>query len=329
MLGTMGGACAIEGYDKVETARFLGPLRVEVTLSGEKSFTEGPAVDGRGDVYFTDTGEILKFASDTRELSVFRKPSTANGQCFDAKGRLIHCEAGIGGNGRVTRTDMRTGEVEVLCDRFGGFPLGAPNDVTVDGSGRIYFTCRLSNTDATKGNVNSVYRIDADGMTRRILVAPEIDMPNGLAVSPDSGTLYLVESDGRENRARNIRAYDLRGDGSVTNMRVLIDFSPGRGGDGMRLDERGNLYVAAGLHRTRGTSETLDTRPGIHVFSPKGVLLAFLETPEDTLTNCAFGGTDLRTLYITCGKFLLSTRTAFAGQSRYRVDAGGGVGGLK
>ena len=71
--------------------------------------------------------------------------------------------------------------------------------------------------------------------------------------------------------------------------------------------------VAAGLHKTRGTSETLDTRPGIHVLSPLGTLLAFLETPEDTLTNCTFGGADLRTLFITCGRFLLSCRTQLAG----------------
>jgi gluconolactonase len=131
----------------------------------------------------------------------------------------------------------------------------------------------------------------------------------------------LIESDGRAGRARNIRAYDLQPDGSVTNMRVIIDFSPGRGGDGMRVDAKGNLYVAAGLHKTRGTSETLDTRPGIHVFSPQGKLLAFVQTPEDTLTNCAFGGDDLRTLYVTCGKYLLSVRTAIPGQERYRGGA--------
>jgi gluconolactonase len=324
--GLMTTAQALDGYQKTDTAKFLSPLNVEATLSSPKPFTEGPAVDGRGDVYFTNTGEILKFEAGTRALSVFRKPSTANGQCFDAIGRLIHCEAGTQGDGRVTRTDFRDGSVAVLCDAFGGFPLGAPNDVSTDSQGRIYFTARLSNTDPTRGNVNAVYRIDPDGKTARILAAPDIDMPNGLAVSPDSRTLYLVESDGRENRARCIRAYDLRPDGVVANMRVIIDFSPGRGGDGMRLDEQGNLYIAAGLHKTRGTSETLDTKPGIHVFSPKGVLLAFLETPEDTLTNCAFGGADLRTLYITCGKFLLSTRTTIPGQSRYRVPASGGAG---
>jgi gluconolactonase len=86
----------------------------------------------------------------------------------------------------------------------------------------------------------------------------------------------------------------------------------------MCIDRDGNLYVAAGLHKTRGTSETLDTQPGIHVISPHGKLLAFAATPEDTITNCTFGGDDLKTLYVTCGKFLLSIRTKIPGKAAYR-----------
>ena len=89
----------------------------------------------------------------------------------------------------------------------------------------------------------------------------------------------------------------------------------------MAIDAEGNLYVAAGLHRRRGTSETLDTLPGIHVISPQGRLLAFVETPEDAITNCTFGGEDLRTLYVTCGKLLLSMRTRIPGKPAYRPEA--------
>ena len=137
--------------------------------------------------------------------------------------------------------------------------------------------------------------------------------------APDSRTFYLIESDGRTNRSRNIRAYDLKPDGLLANHRVIYNFYPGRGGDGMRVDAAGNLYVAAGLHRPRGTSETLDTRPGIHVFTPAGKLLAFVETPEDTITNCAFGGPDGRTLYVTCGRFLLSLPTRQLASPLYHV----------
>ncbi len=311
---------AADRYSGLETAKYLGALQTETTLPGTKNFTEGPAVDADGNVYFTNTGEILKWEPKTKQLSTFRKPSNgANGQAFDQQGRLLMCEAGDGTNGRVTRTDLKTGEQTVLCDKFNGFPLGGPNDLCVDGSGRIYFTARLANTNAATGNVNSVYRIDPNGKTARILAAPDIDMPNGLAVSPDSHSFYLIESDGRLNRARVIRAYDLKPDGTLANHRILYTFYPGRGGDGMRLDTAGNLYIAAGLHKPRGTSETLDTRPGIHVLTPQGKLVAFVETPEDTITNCAFGGPDGRTLYVTCGRFLLSVPTKLAGSPLYKV----------
>ena len=313
-------AFAADRYAGLDTAKYLGELRVEATLPGTKNFTEGPAVDADGNVFFTNPGEILKWEPTARKLSTFRKPSNgANGQAFDRQGRLLTCEAADGTHGRVTRTDLKSGALTVLCDQFNRFPLGGPNDLCVDGNDRIYFTSRLANTNAATGNVNAVYRIDTNGKTSRILAAPDIDMPNGLAVSPDNRTFYLIESDGRLNRARNIRAYDLKPDGSLTHHRVLYTFYPGRGGDGMRLDAAGNLYVAAGLHKPRGTSETLDTRPGIHVLTPQGKLVAFVETPEDTITNCAFGGADGRTLYVTCGRFLLSLPTRMAGSPLYRV----------
>ena len=277
-------------------------------------------MDRAGTVFFSNipARRILKWAPDRRELSVFRENSNrANGLLFDRLGRLLACEAG----GRVTRTDMRTGKITVLADQYEGKPLGQPNDLASDAQGRIYFTSRLSNRDPKTGNVNSVYRIDAPGRIARILQLPAIDMPNGIVTSPDDKVLYLIDADGRQNRARRIRAYDLEPDGTVAKQRTLVDFYPGRSGDGMAIDAEGNLYVAAGLHRRRDTSETLDTRPGIHVVSPEGKLLAFIETPEDTITNCSFGVYDLRTLYITCGKLLLSLRTRIPGKASYRPEA--------
>lgn len=313
-------AFAADRYAGLDTAKFLGEVRGETTLPGTKNFTEGPAVDAAGNVFFTNPGEILKWEPDAKKLTTFRKPSNgANGLAFDRQGRLLACEAGDGKQGRVTRRDMPSGAVTVLCDQFNGFPLGAPNDLCVDGRGRIYFTSRLANTNAATGNVNAVYRIDPDSRVARILAAPDIDMPNGLAVSPDDRTFYLIDADGRTNHARSIRAYDLKPDGAVANHRLLHNFYPGRSGDGMRVDAAGNLYIAAGLHKTRGTSETLDTRPGIHVLTPQGKLVAFVETPEDTVTNCAFGGPDGRTLYVTCGRLLLSLPTRNAGSPLYRV----------
>jgi gluconolactonase len=291
---------------------FTGPLKEEAKVVDDKVFTEGPALAPDGRIFFTNASaaKILVWNPQTRELSTYRENSgEANGLLFDHEGRLLACE---GKAGRVTRTDMQTGEITVLVDQFNGHPLGAPNDLTIDAKGRIYFTSRLPNDDPKKNNVNSVYRIDSDGKIAPVLHEPDIHMPNGVEVSPDGRTLYLIESDGRENRNRCIFAYDLK-DGSATNARRIIDFSPGRGGDGLCVDADGNVYVAAGLHKTRGTSETLDTKPGIHVLSPSGKLLAYIATPKDTLTNCTFGGEDRRTLYITCGDLLLSVRTKHAG----------------
>lgn len=288
---------------------FAGPLKEETKVVDQKVFTEGPAVAPDGRVFFTNAtaAKILIWNPKTRELSTFRENSgEANGLLFDRSGRLLACE---GKSGRVTRTDLKTGEITVLVDQFNGQPLGAPNDLTIDSKGRVYFTSRLPNTDEKKLNVNSVYRIDPDGKVSRVLHEPDIHMPNGVEISPDGRALYLIESDGRENRNRCLFAYDLKDDGTVANTRRIIDFSPGRGGDGLCVDAEGNLYVAAGLHKTRGTSETLDTKPGIHVIAPSGKLLAYLATPIDTLTNCTFGGDDRKTLYITCGDWLLSVRT--------------------
>lgn len=307
----------VERYETLDNGEYFDP--VEVRVETPVAFLEGPTVDAAGDVYFTNVPaeRIMKWEPKARRLSVFREKSNeANGLRFDAQNRLIACE---GGAGRVTRTDLKTGKIEVLCADYEGKPLGAPNDLELDAQGRIYFTSRLANSDPKKGNINAVYRINPDGKVERLLAYPRIDMPNGIALSPSERVLYLIDADGREGRSRKIRAYDLTPDGTLAGERVLYDFYPGRSGDGMKVDRSGNLYVAAGLHRRRGTHETLETLPGIHVISPAGKLVAFLQTPEDTITNCAFGGPDLKTLYVTCGKLLLSMTTKLAGKASYRI----------
>ena len=132
----------------------------------------------------------------------------------------------------------------------------------------------------------------------------------------DSLNSCVVESNGAEGGARMIRAYDLQPGGTVTNMRVFHNFSPGRSADGLCIDVQGNLYAAAGLNRRRGTSETLDTKAGVHVFSAQGKLQRFIPIPEDTITNCAFGGKDRKTLYVTAGKTLFQIDNAISGTTR-------------
>ncbi|HUQ94066.1 MAG TPA: SMP-30/gluconolactonase/LRE family protein [Bryobacteraceae bacterium] len=272
------------------------------------AFTEGPTADTAGNVYFTETTfhRIMRLSPDGK-LTVFRENSNAaNGLIFDAQGRLIACESGKQGP-RVTRTDMKTGKVEVLADNYKGEKFNAPNDVTLDQKGRIYFT------DLPGG---TVHRIDPGGKITRLLQRPDVQRPNGITIAPDDKTLYLVEANQAEGGARLLRAYDLQSDGSLKNMRVFHKFYPGRSADGLCMDTQGNLYAAAGLNRRRGTSETLDTKAGIHVFSPQGKLLKFHPVPEDTITNCTFGGPDMKTIYVTAGKTLFKIQNAIPGTGR-------------
>ena len=301
-------------------AVFLVPvfaLAQDVEVAASISFTEGPTVDRNGDLYFTDIASQRILKLDTEGvLSTFRDNSNAaNGLLIDAEGRLVACEGArftrpgvlVQGTPRVTRTNLESGEMEVLADSYEGQPLSGPNDVTMDGQGRLYFTDPAG---------RAVYRIDAPGQIERILDADDLERPNGIQVSPDDTTLYVVEANGEENGARMIRAFDLQPDGTVRNMRVHYDFYPGRSADGMSIDTAGNLYAAAGLHQLRGTSETLDTKPGVHVISPAGELLSYIPIPEDTVTNTAFGGPEMRTLYVTAGKTVFRFETDVPGLPR-------------
>ena len=289
----------------------------EVEIAASVAFTEGPTVDQAGNVYFTEimSQRIMKLGTDG-VVSTYREQSNAaNGLLIDPQGRLVACEgaefrrggAVVSGKPRVTRTDLRTGKLEVLVERGPGLPLQGPNDVTLDGKGRLYFTDMAG---------AAVYRIHAPGKVERILAAPDIQRPNGIQISPDDKTLYLVEANQAAGGARMIRAYELQSDGTVRNMRIHYNFYPGRSADGMSIDTQGNLYASAGLHQRRGTSETLDTPCGVHVISPQGKRIKFIAIPEDTITNNAFGGPDMKTLYVTAGKTLYKLRTEVAGLPR-------------
>lgn len=285
----------------------------ELEVATSVAFTEGPAADAEGNVYFTETvfNRIMKLSKDGT-LSVFRENSNgANGLAIDAQGRLVVCEGGdrTKGKPRVTRINVKTGQLEVLAESFGATPLSQPNDLTIDSRGRIYFTDFAIPL--------GVYRIDPDGKISRLLAAPQIEKPNGILVSPDDKILYLVEANrATESGARMIRAYDLQPDGTLRNMRVFHNFSPGRSADGLCADTKGNLYAAAGLNRLRGPTETLATKAGVHVFAPDGKLLRFIPIHEDLITNCTFGGPDNKTLYVTAGKTLFRIQNDIPGTGR-------------
>ena len=289
----------------------------QVEIATTVAFTEGPAVDRDGSVYFTDiiNERIMKLGADG-VLSVYRERSNvANGLLIDPQGRLIACEGGLferpgvkrQGTPRLTRTDLKSGKIETIASGYEGKPFAGPNDVTIDGKGRLYFTDLAG---------AAVYRLETSGTVARILMAPDVQRPNGIQVSPDDKTLYLIEANQAKDGARMIRAYDLQPDGTVRNMRVHYNFYPGRSADGMSIDSEGNLYASAGMNQLRGSSETLDTKTGVYVISPAGKLLKFIPIPEDFITNNGFGGADMKTLYVTAGKTLYKVRTDVAGLPR-------------
>ena len=248
-------------------ADLLAP-RASLTVAARTSFLEGPAVDRHGQLYFSDLiGNRIYRLTPSGKLDVFRDDSGRNnGNTFDAQGRLVSCEGaeqGPGGRRRVVRTDLKSGVVEVLTERFDGKRYNSPNDVCVDTRGRVWFTDPYYGEDRQilEQDAEAVYRIDPGGTVVRVLAQPAIERPNGLAITPDDRTFYVIDSHSRPGGNRKIWAFDVAEDGSIRHQRLVFDFGKGRGGDGMRLDSRGNLWVAAGIAVPRTGGEDATSRP--------------------------------------------------------------------
>jgi gluconolactonase len=291
--------------------------------------TEGVAVAPDGMVYFSDitfsnaskekrgvleAGHIWKYNPKTGKTTIFRSPSgMSNGIKFDANGDMIVAEGADYGGRRVIRTDMKTGKSYIIAGMYAGRPFNAPNDIAIDEKGRIYFSDpRYLGHEPIEQPVMAVYRIDPDGSIHRVIT--DANVPNGLAISPDQKTLYVGVNDAGTTGLERIGdaklrpgrmqllAYDLLPDGSAKFRKVLVDYAPQDGPDGLTCDVEGNLYVAV---RDK-------TRPGICVYSPEGAELAYIKT--EIPTNVGFGrGKDANLLYITAGKSVYRIRLNRAG----------------
>jgi gluconolactonase len=232
---------------------------------------------------------------------------------------MIVAEGADYGGRRVTRTDLKTGKSHIIAALYEGRPLNSPNDITIDEKGRIYFSDpRYLGHEPVEQSIMAVYRIDTDGSIHRIIT--DAGKPNGVAVSPDQKTLYVVSNDNGAAAIERLErgdasqpdkvttslrkglmallAYDLAADGSAKFRKVLVDYAPLDGPDGLVLDRDGNLYVAV----------RAENRPGICVYSPEGKELAYIKT--EVPTNVGFGhAKESKTLYITAGKGLYRIRT--------------------
>jgi gluconolactonase len=215
----------------------------------------------------------------------------------------------------------------VLADNYQGKRFNSPNDLSIDSKGRIYFSDprygkrdTMEMRDEAGQLVEGVYRIDAPGKVTRVLTH-EIERPNGLLVSPDDKYLYVADNNNNAvGGARKLWRFDLKSDRTVDpgSRKLIFDWGSARGPDGFKMDQAGRFFVAAGLNKSNPPFETTDRfKGGIYILSPAGELLEFVPIPKDEVTNCAFGGSDLKTLFITAGGTLWSIRVNTPGRITY------------
>jgi len=318
LVAAVGGAGPID-FHALKPPAELVPKETVAVSDAVVCFLEGPAFDGK-DLYFSDVAGNRIMKLDAKgNVSVFRADSgRTNGNVIDAKGRLVSCEGGEmgpGGRRRIVRTDLASGDVTVLTERFEGKRYNSPNDLCADAKGRIWFTDPRYGVDRSdlEMDVEGVYRIDPDGKVARVLTQMDIDRPNGVAIAPDNRTLYVVDSHPKMGGNRKIWGFAIADDGSLSKRRLVFDFGKGRGGDGLRVDAQGNLWVAAGISVPRGPSETLDVPPGIYTISPTGEMLGRVAIPENLITNLCFAGADRKTVHVTAGKTIYRFPTNVAG----------------
>ncbi len=281
------------GQDGLPDGEPIVPEGAEVKkLADGFAFTEGPASGPDGKIYFTDipNERIHVYDPATGELGVFREESgKANGLMFSPSGSLHACE---GGARRLTR--QFGGQMDTLADAFEGMKLNSPNDIALDGKGGIYFTDpRYGKRDSMEMDVEGVYHLPRRGKLKRVI--DDLVRPNGLILSLDMRILYVVD-----NGAKTIWGYDVELDGSLSGGRKFaeMDLEAQGGGDGMTIDQRGNIYCAGQGH--------------IWIWNPQGEVVGKIATPEGP-ANCTFGGPDGKTLYITARTGFYSIKLNVAG----------------
>ena len=261
--------------------------------------TEGPAAAPDGSIYFTDMPfgpasdtMIHRYDPRTGTITLLTdRAGKANGLTFDAQGNLLACDGADGGGRCVWRMKLATGDRAVVADSYLGQRFNAPNDLCVDRRGRIYFTDpRYLGDEPRELQQRAVYRLDPAGQTGEVTVREithDVEMPNGIVLSPDQRTLYVGDHNNGGLRkspadpppsrgAMRLYAFPLGEDGLVSGpRRTLIDFAPENGCDGITVDSAGNIYVSC-----RSLA-----RPGVMVIDPAGKRLAFLATGPENQTG--------------------------------------------
>lgn len=255
-------------------------------------FTEGPACDAHGNIYFTDqpNDRIMEWSADGK-LSTFMQPcGRSNGLCFDSRGNLLAC---ADEHNQLWSISMPDKKVTVLVKDYHGHLLNGPNDVWATPSDGIYFTDPYYPRDYWKRgpkeqDQEAVYYLSPDHQKLTRVIA-DMKQPNGIIGAPDGKTLYVSDI-----AANQTFSYTTHADGSLTDKKLFCKL----GSDGMTIDDEGNVYL---------------TGHGVTIFNKSGRQIQHIDIKEAWTGNICFGGKDRHTLFITASKGIYALRTRTAG----------------
>ena len=266
-----------QGLDSI---KLVSPGASLIQVSKQFSFTEGPAVDKKGNIYFTDqpNDKIWEYDTDGK-LSLFMdKTGRSNGMYFDSKGKLIAC---ADEKNQLVSIDANK-KMVVLVNDFNGHKFNGPNDLWIDKKGGIYFTDPYYQRDYWERKKPDLERMDVyflpKGKKQAIIADSTLVQPNGIVGTPDGKWLYVADI-----RAGKTYKYEISKNGTLINRALFV----AQGSDGMTLDEKGNLYL---------------TGKGVTIYSPSGIKLGNIPVPSNWTGNICFGGKDRSTLFITASE---------------------------
>jgi gluconolactonase len=262
-----------------------------VKLADGFSFTEGPAADAKGNVYFTDQpNDRIMVWSLSGELSTFMQPcGHSNGLAFDKNGNLWAC-ADQKNELWCISPDKK---VIVIPSHYQQKPFNGPNDLWIAPDGGVYFTDPYYERSWWDHNTmpqvcQAVYFLTPDHK-KIIRIIDDLKQPNGIVGTPDGKLLFVADIGGNKTWS-----YTINNDGSVSNKMLFCPM----GSDGMTIDENGNIYL---------------TGIGVTIFDKQGNLIGKIPVPESWTANVCFGGSDMKSLFITASKSIYSIRTLIKG----------------
>ncbi len=275
----------VTSWSAEKTSVIAVGAKVEKLVGGFR-FTEGPAADAEGNIFFTDipNNRIHKWSLDGKLSTFLENTRGANGLFLDKAGNLIACQ----GTGRQLVSINPKGNITVLADKYEGKRFNSPNDLWIAPDGGIYFTDpSYGNRDNMEQDGEHVYYLSAD-RKRLIRVINDMVRPNGVIGSADGKLLYVTDHGGNKTFVYNINE-----DGTLSNKKLFAS----EGADGMTIDNQGNVYLATKV---------------VAVYNKNGEKIETIEVPEQP-SNVCFGGKGKQTLFITARTSLYSIRMQVKG----------------